>query len=416
MPIFDQGYQHWQGQLSGHAWRWFAIARHGVRVQMNNRLLRILLLLAWLPAVGLAVAVALWGLIEQRSSGALGLVGHLLPPGILSDPREFRLTFWTLAYWHFFEFEMYFIMLLAVISGPGLISRDLRFNALPLYFARPLTRLDYFLGKLGVIAALVGAVAIGPAVFAYVIGVCFSLDLSVVKDTYPVLLASVAYGVVITLAIGPLMLAMSSLTRRSLYVGIAWAGMWVISGAVGPGLTEMHRESVRHGLREEELNRWVAEHPPPPGIEMRGPYPMQRYNPDARKNNAGQQTEADRWMRAWSEVSQQAWAKADEGQTDALRRNWRPMCSFVANLERIAHALLGTDAAYVKIGEAMEGGQRVVGPMIGGRPRQPANTRRLADQRVPQYPWVWSAGLLTALMGISVWTLTWRVKSLDRLK
>jgi hypothetical protein len=31
MPIFDQGYQHWSGALSGHAWRWLVITRHGVR-------------------------------------------------------------------------------------------------------------------------------------------------------------------------------------------------------------------------------------------------------------------------------------------------------------------------------------------------------------------------------------------------
>ena len=31
MPIFDQGYQHWQGKLSGHAWRWLSITRQGVR-------------------------------------------------------------------------------------------------------------------------------------------------------------------------------------------------------------------------------------------------------------------------------------------------------------------------------------------------------------------------------------------------
>ena len=34
MPIFDQGYQHWNGELSGHGWRWYAIARHGVRAHL----------------------------------------------------------------------------------------------------------------------------------------------------------------------------------------------------------------------------------------------------------------------------------------------------------------------------------------------------------------------------------------------
>src|SRR5262249_15780813 len=51
MPIFDQGYQHWSGTLSGHAWRWLAITRQGVRAGMKNRILRIVLLVAWLPAL-----------------------------------------------------------------------------------------------------------------------------------------------------------------------------------------------------------------------------------------------------------------------------------------------------------------------------------------------------------------------------
>ena len=53
MPIFDQGYQHWQGPLSGHAWRWWAIARNGIRVQRNNRILRFLVVFACAALVGL---------------------------------------------------------------------------------------------------------------------------------------------------------------------------------------------------------------------------------------------------------------------------------------------------------------------------------------------------------------------------
>src|SRR5713101_6835357 len=220
MPIFDQGYQHWQGNLTGQAWRWFAIARHGVRVQLKNRILFLILIVAFLPAIALVPADPISGLVEQKSENVLALVRAILPAEMLLDPKAFRVTFWTLSYSFFFKFQMFFIMILVVIAGPGLISRDLRFNALPLYFARPLTRLDYFLGKLGVIGTLVAAVAVVPAVVAYLVGVCFSLDLSVVRDTYPILIASVTYGLVVTLSVGMLMLAMSSLTRRSIYVGI----------------------------------------------------------------------------------------------------------------------------------------------------------------------------------------------------
>jgi len=426
MPIFDQGYQHWQGPLSGHGWRWLAIARHGVRVQMKNRILRFLVVLAWLPALALVAAVALWGMVEQKNQTVLGLLMFLVPDEILSDPSAYRRTMWTVAYSYFFWYEMYSIMLLVVVAGPGLISRDLRFNALPLYFSRPLTRLDYFAGKLGVMGALIGVVAVGPAVFAYLVGICFSLDISVVKDTYPVLLGSVAYGLVITLSAGTLMLALSSLTRRSLYVGIAWAGIWIISGSVGAIMTEIHKESVRRGIQEEEMTRWVAEHPPPPGVKMFGWRPDARWRRDSQKFallglEPGQEEAGDRWYKSWIKASQMAWIQVQIGEAQAARENWGPLCSYVANLDRLADLLLDTDTAWVSIGKVakepqMPGGRRG-GPMPGQQPELlPANERLLADQHVAQFPWWWSAGVLTGLLGISTWTMTRRVKSLDRLR
>jgi hypothetical protein len=425
MPIFDQGYQHWQGPLAGHGWRWLAIVRHGVRVQLKNRILLFLVLLAWIPALLLVAAVAVWGLVEQKNQTALDLVGSVFPAEIVRDPAAHRATMWTLAYSFFFKIEIFFVMLLVVVAGPGLISRDLRFNALPLYFARPLTRLDYFLGKLGVIAALVGAVAVGPALLAYVIGICFSLDVSVVPDTLGVLLASVAYGLVITLSAGTLILALSSLTRRSLYVGIAWAGLWIISGSVGTILVGIHQESVSRDIRQNEMALWLEENPPPPGVQMHGifpAYPGLEWQPGMRKSVlTEQQKEAERWHRAWSQAFQEARARAQLGQAEESRVDWRPLCSYVANLNRIADLLLDTDSAWVTIGQAAtrpapaasRSGGTVPRP---GRQPPPVNERNLADQMVAQYPWWWSAGVLTGLLGLSTWTMTRRVKSLDRLK
>jgi ABC-2 type transport system permease protein len=314
------------------------------------------------------------------------------------------------------------------VAGPSLISRDLRFNALPLYFARPLTRLDYFLGKLGVIAALVAAVAVGPAVFAYLIGVCFSLDLSVVKDTYPVLLGSAAYGLLITLSTGPFILALSSLSRRSLYVGIAWFGLWSISGTVAVILTELRIESMQREAHERELTAWVHDNPPPPGIQMHGYYPAMHYDSETRRMKLtgvepGHEEEARLWMDEWSQVNAEAWDKARNAGATATRGDWRPLCSYTANLERLGEGLLNTDAAWVQIGGAWERARQMVPARMFGGPRrrgpsrpEPINERRLADMYVPQYPWTWSAGVLAGLLGLSVWTLSFRVKSLDRLR
>lgn len=433
MPIFDQGYQHWQGPLSGRLRRWLTIARHGVRVQRNNRILRLFLLFAWLPAIGLIFAMVLWGFVERKVPGVLAALSWL-PDDLRQDPHAYRATAWTLAYWIFFRVELFFIMLLVAIAGPGLISQDLRFNALPLYFARPLTRLDYFLGKLGVIGALVAFIAVGPAVFAYVVGLLFCLDLSVLKDTYPILLASVAYGLIVTLSAGMLILAMSSLTRRSLYVGITWAGMWIISYTVGEILTDIHRDSVRREILTAEMNRWIEKHPPPPGTQFRKlpngeDYPRFQANPKTGKMQlAGLRPEhqraGERWAQAWTQATGQAGYTAQQELNKAMRGDWRPMCSYVFNLERMADQLLDTDTAWVSIGRAIERSRRAAfergfrpGPFQRGQLTPPASDeRQLADVIVPQYPWWWSAGVLAALLGLSTWILTFRVKSLDRLR
>jgi ABC-type transport system involved in multi-copper enzyme maturation permease subunit len=432
MPIFDQGYQHWEGPLSGHGWRWLAIAQHGVRVQLKNRILRLLFLVAWLPAIALIAAVAIWGLVEQGNQSVLPLVSFF-PPAMLRDPVAYRGAAWTLFYFVFFGVQMWFIMLLVIIAGPGLISRDLRFNALPLYFARPMTRLDYFLGKLGVIAALVAAVAVAPAVFAYLVGVCFSGDTTVIKDTYHLLLGSIAYGLVITLSAGTLMLALSSLTPRSLYVGIAFAGIWIVSMSVSGimnGIYQAHRFRTFAIENHDEMSKWLRDHPPPPGVQMHGNYPViPAGRPPVEKIDQEapdpKELEVQRWYAAYNDAQQKAMTDAQKRMQDRMaeevRENWRPLCSYVANLNRLGDALLDSDSAWVAIGQANLKSRGGGSPMRGGRHGPPAemvegNDRMFADQMVPQYPWWWSAAVLGGLLGISTWTMTRQVKSLDRLK
>ena len=77
MPIFDQGYQHWDGVRSGHLWRWWAITRHGVRAQLRNRFVRLLLVFAYAPAIALIAVLAVWGLLEQQAESVLSFLTRL---------------------------------------------------------------------------------------------------------------------------------------------------------------------------------------------------------------------------------------------------------------------------------------------------------------------------------------------------
>lgn len=367
MPIFDQGYRHWEGKLSGHAWRWLTITRHGVRAHLKNRWVRLVTLFALVPALALGAFLILWGLVEQKS----GLVAPFLPmfqgllgPEGLEGPKAFRITVWTIAYQFFFGFQLFFAMILVVLIGPGLISQDLRFNAIPLYFSRPLRRVDYFVGKLGIIGFFLILVAVVPALLAYVLGIGFSLDPSVAWETARVVAAAVVYGLVIVVSAGTLMLAISSLSRNSRYVMVAWVGLWLVSnGAAGILIGTVHKD-------------------------------------------------------------------------------WCYLVSYTTNIERVGTALLDTRSAWSQIAHAIA---KQSAPSEGfGRPRRgprarPAQGPRGPDTEAappfepgpdavaqqeaaimasagPPQPWYWSAGVLAGLFGLSLWILSSRVKSLDRLK
>jgi ABC-2 type transport system permease protein len=351
MPIFDQGYQHWRGSLSGHAWRWWTVTLHGVRTVWKGRLVKLTVLVALAPALVLAAIMCLWGLVEQRAAVVAPLLNLLsgLPAAVRESPHNFRVPIWTLAFFYFFQVQTFLSMILVLLVGPNLISQDLRFNAVPLYLSKPVRRIDYFLGKFGVIAVFLGAVAVMPSLVAYVLGLCFSLDLGVMRATWRVLAAALAYGCIIVLSAGALMLALSSLSRNSRYVGMMWIGMWIVSGVTAGILTE------------------------------------------------------------------------------TVRKEWCPLISYTGNLSRLGEVLLDTESAFGQFRKLVpqEGSPpgRLFGPRPpGSRPGRESGLRfappppPVERPPLPTAPWPWSALTLGGAFGISLWVLTFRVKSLDRLR
>ncbi len=60
-----------------------------------------------------------------------------------------------------------FAVLLAALTGPGLIAPDLANNALPLYFSRPLSRIDYTLARLATLLGLLSLVTWVPGLLLF---------------------------------------------------------------------------------------------------------------------------------------------------------------------------------------------------------------------------------------------------------
>jgi hypothetical protein len=293
-------------------------------------------------------------------------------------------------------------MVLVLMVGPSLISQDLRFNALPLYFSRPLRRIDYFVGKLGVIAAFLGMVVIVPAVLAYGLGLLFSLDLTIIPDTFRLLVSAIAYGLVISLSAGLLILALSSLSRNSRYIALFWVGVWFVSSITGMVLDQVNRV---HRL-QVALNRTQeaqAVRPPdraPPDRVPPDQAPPDRVPPDRAPPAPGNR-EKNRPPAPPPGPRGLDWAEFQEEEFRASKKDWSLLVSYTANLSRVGQELLGTNGCWERLSEL--------------RPETDRH-RFILDNAGPQYPWYWSAAVLAGIFGLSVCILNFRVKSLDRLR
>lgn len=442
MPIFDQGYQHWQGKLSPHSLRWWAITWRGVRTQLRGRWTRYAVLLALSPCLALAAVLVIWGLIENKVGFIQPLLSMLaLPEEMRKSPAAFRVMVWTLAFQTFFVIQIPIMMILVSIVGPDLISKDLRFNAMPLYFSRPLRRTDYFLGKLGVIGFYVGLVTVVPVVVAYALGVLFSLDIKVIRDTFHLLLGGVAAGFIMLVSAGTLMLAFSSLTRNSRYVSAMWIGFWLITsaaaGILAGGLRDFSWPPVfayttnlvrvtNHLLRTDEawemVDKLAATFDQTRQQALGGPGGMML------PGRRGQPTKVPLVSGGRNPMPLE---KAGPAAAEA---------GFVPNVQILIPSRSrdpGDDAILV-VAQQPEAGRllprgsilRLYAIEAGVlKRRTPEQIERMVRSRLEDeefnsnlpifrqsFPWSWSVGVLTGLFLLSVLVLTTRVKSLDRLK
>lgn len=229
MPIHERAYRHYGGRRHGRLSRCITVARSGISLALKKRGLIALVLLGVTPAFVLAV------LIYQASKAEefISLASKLIYSGSEWEELVGRTAtvadIWQVIFSRFFMWQLIPVGIIVAYVGPELVSQDLRVRALQLYFSRPLTRLDYVLGKFMTVAVFVAMVTLVPAFLLYVVGVILSRSIAILGETWPTLLAVFGAYLLISLVAGVVVLACSSLSRRSGYVALAWALLLILS-------------------------------------------------------------------------------------------------------------------------------------------------------------------------------------------
>jgi len=179
------------------------------------------------------------------------------------------------------------VVVFVATAAPELVSRDLRHHTLPLYFSRPLRRLDYPLAKLLALGTAIFLLEAVPLIVMYLGVIASSTSGTSVwdqtKQLAPGLLIALAYG----LLLAPLTLMIASSTGRRAIATGAIAILFLATAAVLHAMESVGTHTV-YAANGKVFD--PAAGPPPPGSGPNGGGPFDRgvvvrvsYEPIARE-------------------------------------------------------------------------------------------------------------------------------------
>ena len=155
MAVYERRYRAYTGRLTPAWRRWLVIPRYAYEDTLASRRF-----LAYLTASFVPAAMALLIIFLRHNLDALAMLNIDVADLIAIGPRFFQSVFRAQA---FLAFGVAFLV------GPAVVSADLRHNALPLYLSRPVSRGEYVLGKILVVAILMSAVTWWPVLLLFAV-------------------------------------------------------------------------------------------------------------------------------------------------------------------------------------------------------------------------------------------------------
>jgi ABC-type transport system involved in multi-copper enzyme maturation permease subunit len=217
MAIAERGYTHWPGTLDAGRHPWRTIARQGIRLAWKRKFFKFVLSFALLPALVFTAGVY----ISERLSDFKNMLKGA-DRFLQINPDYFKAFYASSG----LPFMMLVIMILA---GAGLIADDLRHNALPLYFSRPLRKRDYGFGKFATLAFFLLILTLVPGLLFILLKLIFSGSLKLLTD-YPWLPFSVVgWSVFVSSFFSLYTLFLSSLSRSRRYASILMLAVYFLS-------------------------------------------------------------------------------------------------------------------------------------------------------------------------------------------
>jgi ABC-2 type transport system permease protein len=154
MAVYKRTYKAYSGPLTPAWSRFTVLTRYGLSTLFDSRPFTAYTVLCFIPfLIGLAYIY----IVHSSAAQALLRTGNVAMPATVNN--DFFLGFLG------FEAGMGFI--LAAWGGPGMITKDFANHSVQLYLSRPISRIEYLVGKISVLATLLSCTTWIPALILF---------------------------------------------------------------------------------------------------------------------------------------------------------------------------------------------------------------------------------------------------------
>ena len=251
MSLIDTGYRRWTGESTGVWTRRWVVIRTGMRLCLRSKILRAIIMLSWSMTLGMTGAFFFFGQLMAPDSSLLNWIGT--NTGQRATDVINGLTAWFMLYPDVCVDGLYkAVMLLGLnvylsltffavmLFIPKLIAQDLSSNAIVIYNSKALTRLDYLLGKFGVVFGILVLLWIGPVIASWAIGNLMAPYWSFFYHSLPALGIALGVGVIGATALSLIALAISALAKRSSVAVAFWTIGWIATSLFAQAIGQVH--------------------------------------------------------------------------------------------------------------------------------------------------------------------------------
>lgn len=204
MPIYEQQYRIWSGNLQEKPKTWWVIARTGIHIvwKKMNKVLWAIFLIASVMFIIRALQIVVMA-YEDRTA-VTKLLFEMIQ-GI--EGLKINATFFI----NFLYSRHFLLLLLVIVTGAGLIANDRRFKALQIYFSKPVDFWDYLAGKFLVIVFYGTSISLIPALILFFMQLLVGNDPDFLSSSFWVVFSIIGYTILMLGTLANLMLLLSAL-------------------------------------------------------------------------------------------------------------------------------------------------------------------------------------------------------------